>query len=407
MRKIITFSLAALVLFTLAACSGGITTVASTIAIDVNPSVVLELDEDDRVINVILNNEDAEIIVGDMDLIGVDYNVALNALLGSMIANGYINELANSILLSIQNSDETKESNLLAEISQAINDYLTGSSIEGSVITQSLDLDPDAEELAQLLGISEAKAELILEIIEIDPRMVVEELALLSINDLNLLLEVKNYVMDDVEKSGSASQLDLITAIEAYQAALLELGLEESSVVEFEVKLEQEDGIMVYEVEIETDTEEFELLIHAKEGTVYIEMDDDDYDDVFPEDAYTEEEIMALVATEFGLDESLIIDLDVSQEVDNGVAYYEIEFEYGNAEYELEVDAQTGEFYTNSIDIDGYDNDDYDDEDEMDDESEDDMDDESEDDMDDQEDSEDNGEYDTTEDTMAGATVTN
>jgi uncharacterized membrane protein YkoI len=407
MRKIITFSLAALVLFTLAACSGGITTVASTIAIDVNPSVVLELDEDDRVINVILNNEDAEIIVGDMDLIGVDYNVALNALLGSMIANGYINELANSILLSIQNSDETKESNLLAEISQAINDYLTGSSIEGSVITQSLDLDPDAEELAQLLGISEAKAELILEIIEIDPRMVVEELALLSINDLNLLLEVKNYVMDDVEKSGSASQLDLITAIEAYQAALLELGLEESSVVEFEVKLEQEDGIMVYEVEIETDTEEFELLIHAKEGTVYIEMDDDDYDDVFPEDAYTEEEIMALVATEFGLDESLIIDLDVSQEVDNGVAYYEIEFEYGNAEYELEVDAQTGEFYTNSIDIDGYDNDDDEDEDEMDDESEDDMDDESEDDMDDQEDSEDNGEYDTTEDTMAGATVTN
>jgi uncharacterized membrane protein YkoI len=371
MRKFITFSLAALVLFTLAACTGGMTTVASTIAIDVNPSVVLELDENDRVINVILNNEDAEIILGDMDLIGVDYNVALNALLGSMVANGYINELANSILLSIQNSDETRESDLLVEISQAINDYLTGSSIDGSVITQSLDLDPDAEELAQLLGISEAKAELILEIIEIDPRMVVEELAILSINDLNLLLEAKDYVIDDVQKSGSASQLDLITATEAYQAALLELGLEETSVVEFKVKLEQEDGIMVYEVEIETNTEEFELLIHAKEGTVYIEIDDDDY--IFPEDAYTKEEIMTLVATELGLDASLIMDLEVSQEIDNGIAYYEIEFEYENAEYELEVDAQTGEFYTNSVDIDSYDDDnddDYYEEDDMDDDDE-------------------------------------
>lgn len=397
MKKLLTLIFAVVLTVTLAACSGGTSAAASTIAIDVNPSVVLELDENDRVINVILNNEDAEIIVGNMDLIGVDYNVALNALLGSMVANGYINELANSVLLSIQSADETRESDLMTELSQAINDYLTGNSIDGSVITQSLDLDADAEELAEQLGISEAKAELILEIIEIDPRMVVEELAALSINDLNLLLEAKNYVMEGVEKSGAASQLDLITAEEAYQAALLELGIEETAVIEFEVELEQEDGIMVYEVEIETDTEEFEVLIHAKEGTVYVEMDDDDDDeDVFPADGLTEEEVMTLVATELGLDASLITELEVEAETDNGVAYYEIEFEYGDAEYELEVDAVTGEFYTNSMDVDGYDYDDDEDDDEYDEEdSEDESDDDSEDDS--EEDSEDDTVEDTTE----------
>jgi uncharacterized membrane protein YkoI len=391
MKKLASFTLALFVLFTLVACSGGTATAASTIAIDVNPSVVLELDENDVVINVITNNEDAVIIVGDMDLIGVNYNVAMNALIGSMVSNGYINELANSILLSIQSDDVTKEAAFMTELSQAINDLLNGNAIEGSVITQSLDFDDDAEQLAEELGISEAKAELIFEIIEVDPRMVVEDLATLSINDLNLLLESKNYVMEDVEKSGTASSLDLITADEAYQAALLALELDETLIVEFEVELEQEDGVMVYEVEFETTSEEFEVLIHAKEGTVYVEIDDDDEeeDEVFPVDALSEEAIITLVANELGLDETLITELEFDQEMDNGVAFYEIEFVYEGVEYELEVNALTGFIYSNSMDADGFDFDDDDEEDDDDDEEENEEDDEELDEEEDEEETED------------------
>ena len=102
LKKIISLGLLLVAALALTGCTGAKSVVASTIAIDVNPSLVLELDEDDKVINVIMNNEDAIIIVGDMDLIGVDYNVAVNALIGSMVSNGYLNELANSVLLSIQ-----------------------------------------------------------------------------------------------------------------------------------------------------------------------------------------------------------------------------------------------------------------------------------------------------------------
>ena len=65
----------------------------SVVAIDVNPSILLELDEEDKVINVIKENEDAEVIVGDMDLIGVDSDVVIYALIGSMLTNGYINDI--------------------------------------------------------------------------------------------------------------------------------------------------------------------------------------------------------------------------------------------------------------------------------------------------------------------------
>jgi predicted heme/steroid binding protein/uncharacterized membrane protein YkoI len=387
MKKLVTLVLAVIVTLTLSACTGGTSVAASTIAIDVNPSIVLELDENDTVINVILNNEDAEVIIGDMDLVGVDYNVAINALIGSMVANGYINELANSILLSVQSNDETHESDLMVQLAQAINEYLQGSSIEGSVITQRLDLDQDAEDLAELFDISEAKAELILDIIELDPRMTVEDLAVLSINDLNLLLETKNYSLDNVNKTGSASALGLITIDEAYQAALLALGVDELAVLKLEIDLEQEDGIMVYEIEIETDTDKYEIYIDAKEGTVYVEIDDDDDDDddeVFPVDALSEVEVLEILATSLELNPTLITEIEFDQEMENGVAFYEVEFVHnGTTEYELEVDALTGEIYSYSIDED----DDYEDEEDIEDEI--DNEDESDDEMDNEDESDD------------------
>ena len=176
MKKILGLALLVVAALTLAGCAQAESAIASTIAIDVNPSVVLELDENDKVVNVIMNNEDAVIIVGDMDLIGVDYNIAVNALIGSMVSNGYLNELANSVLLSIQSNDTVRETELMANLTQAINDVLTGASIDGSVITQELDFEQDAEDLSELLGISEAKAELILDIIEVDPRLTVEDI---------------------------------------------------------------------------------------------------------------------------------------------------------------------------------------------------------------------------------------
>ena len=391
MKKLLSLGLLLAAAITLTACTGGTEIAASTIAIDVNPSVVLEVDEDGKVINVIKNNEDAEIIIGDMDLIGVDYNIAINAIIGSMVTNGYINELTNSVLLSIQSNDAVREGELMAELTQAINDVLTGNSINGSVITQELDFDGDAEDLAELLDISEAKAELILDIIEADPRAVAAELALLSINDLNLYLEAHNIALDNVQKTGEASVLGIITVEESYQIALTEIGLDTVAVLDFEIDLEQEDGTMVYEIKIETETEEYEILVDAKEGTVFVKTDDDD--DTFPVDVLTEEVVMNFVLTSLGIDISLISELEIDKEVDNGIAYYEIEFEYDGIEYELEVDALTGEVYTNSTDETGFDhqNDEEDsldepDEDELDEE---DSEDESDEDELDEEDSED------------------
>ena len=139
------------------------------------------------------------------------------------------------------------------------------------------------------------------------------------------------------------------------------MGIDEASIDKFEVELEQEDGVMVYEVDIDTDSTEYEVLIDAKEGSVYVEVDndeDDEEDDVFPTEVLTEQEVLDLVATELQLDVTLFTEVEFDQEMDNGLAFYEVSLMVEGTEYELEVDAVTGVFYTISMDEDGFDDND-------------------------------------------------
>ena len=46
-------------------------------------------------------NADAVAILDGMDLTGAKVDVAMNAIVGSMLTNGYVDELANSILITV------------------------------------------------------------------------------------------------------------------------------------------------------------------------------------------------------------------------------------------------------------------------------------------------------------------
>lgn len=329
--------------------------VYSVLAIDVNPSIVLELDVNDYVINVIANNEDAEIVIGDVNVIGEEYQIAVNSLIDSMVSKGYINETANSVLLSISSSDEAKEDAFMNDVSQLVNERLISKQINPSIIVQSLEFEEAALELASSLGISEAKAELLLDVIEQDPRIVVEELAVLSVNELNLLLESKNIVIPDVTKTGSASTEGIITEDEAYQITLIELDIIESDIVEVNIELTQGIGGLLYEVVISTDTDEYIVTISARSGEVLDQITNIG-DVVLPNTALSEEVVKNLIVTELGLPLGLVTFISFDEKIENGVAYYAIEFEYDDEVYEIEIDAVTGIIYYNSMDTEGFNN---------------------------------------------------
>ena len=111
--------------------------VASTIGIDVNPSITVTVNKKEKVLDVTANNDDAKIILEGMDIAGSDINVAINALIGSMVKNGYIDELANSILISVDNPNSAESEALRQKIVDELNAFInSGNNI--SVVSQSI-----------------------------------------------------------------------------------------------------------------------------------------------------------------------------------------------------------------------------------------------------------------------------
>ena len=86
--------------------------VASVISLDVNPSVELSVNRKNRVLEAEPLNEDAKAIMEDMNLKGVDLNVAVNAVIGSMVTHGYLDDLDNAILVTVSNRSEEHTSEL-------------------------------------------------------------------------------------------------------------------------------------------------------------------------------------------------------------------------------------------------------------------------------------------------------
>lgn len=246
--------------------------VASTIGIDVNPSITVTVNKKEKVLDVTANNDDARIILEGMDLAGSDINVAINALIGSMVKNGYIDELANSILISVDNPNSAESEALRQKIVDELNTFInSGNNI--SVVSQSITSSSDKEALANSYGISVGKLELIEKLIAKNNLYTYEDLKDLSINELNLLL---GSTTENVTTSGTASDKSYIGKDKALEIALSDAGV--SSVTWSEVEMDYDDGFMTYEVEFTYNNREYDYEINAITGDILEsnrEYDDD------------------------------------------------------------------------------------------------------------------------------------
>lgn len=261
--------------------------VDTVIDFDVNPSVEIKTNKKEKIVEVNALNDEGKTILQDMDLENVDLDVAVNALIGSMLKNGYISEAQNSILVSVKNDDETKAKNLEEKISKDIDELLKAQNIQGSILSQMYNDDDEIEKLAKQYNISEGKAELINRIVKAEMKdskgnvYTFESLSKLSINELNVLLNSKNVVLNNVVSTGNASETGLIGQEKAKEIAFTKAGVTATAVSELEVELDCDDGVLVYEVEFRSGNNEYEYDIHAKDGTVVKEKAEieDDYDD--------------------------------------------------------------------------------------------------------------------------------
>ena len=318
---------------------------AALVSIDVNPSIELEVDADERIISARALNDDGKKVLSGMKLEGTDLNTGVNAIVGSMLKNGYIDELRNSVLVSVSGDGSIDTAALEAKLMQEVSSALDGA---GAVVAQNLDdIDDDTRELAERYGISVGKAAFIEKIIELNPTLKVEELAPLSINELCLLANGKE--IGGTLYSGSTSDKAYIGAERAKSIALSHASLAETAVFDLDCELDYEYGRMVYEVDFDANGAEYEYEIDAKSGDILLfEIERNGTKQqggsMTQESAgyIGGEKAKSIALSNAGLSAASVTGLISELDSDDGAAVYEVEFIYGGYEYEYKIDAKSG-----------------------------------------------------------------
>ena len=336
--------------------------VASVVSLDVNPCVRLEVNRAEEVLSATPMDEDARIVMEGMDLTGTDLDVAVNAIVGSLLKHGYVDELANSVLVSVEDADAARGAALEEKLSGEIAQVLEEASINGAILSQSFAGDDQLRQKAEEYGISQGKAVLIQSLVDQSTHLTFESLAGLSINELNLLAnsaaakdkDSQTTAQEPIRSTGTASQGSYIGAEAARQIALTQAGVGESDLEFWSCDYDYEDGRMVYEVELVTAAASYEYDVDAATGEILKMELEERVSPAGPTGPTTEssgqgasgsitwEQARTIALNRAGVTESQAYHVEWESEYENGRQVFKVEFETDAMEYECEVDGATG-----------------------------------------------------------------
>lgn len=174
--------------------------VASVVSLDVNPSIELKVNRGERVISCTALNTEAAAVLFDMnggaDLKGTKLDVAVNAIVGALVREGYMDSISSAILISVEDKDQARAQRLQAELVASVDGVLQAQAPGTSILSQVLDADaPALEYMTFDSGLSAGKSALVQKVMEMNGTLATnsttafDQLAALSVEELNDLLE--------------------------------------------------------------------------------------------------------------------------------------------------------------------------------------------------------------------------
>lgn len=380
--------------------------VTSVVSLDVNPSIELRVNSREKVVSCQALNQEAQAVLEDMDggrdLKGVKADVAVNAIVGSLVRCGYLDSLSSAILISVEDKDQARAQRLQQELTGAVDGALAAGDSQAAVLSQTVQQDKELEKQAKANNISTGKAALIRQAMALNGSLAFEGLAQLSVEELRDLIEAgapgmpigmkaaleaaaryAGLTTADVADADVDPELDenpahyevefqvpgkgeLEYKVEAYTGQVLsgqadvtpsvpaagDVGLEAakstalkhaglSTAVFTKAERDYDDGRLEYELEFHTDSAAYEVTVDAATGRVL------DYEKENLRSSTGSTDIGAQAAKaaalkHAGLSEGQVQQLQVEWDNEHGRAVYEVEFKSGGMEYDYVIDAATG-----------------------------------------------------------------
>ena len=378
----------------------------SHVDIDVNPGVEIITNKNNKVIDILSTNNDGKAVIDGMNLKNSELKVAVNALIGSMVQKGYIENDNTGILVTVRNNNQDRADKVKAEVLDDINFALYKNDVQAAVMNQTLKNTKNADKFARENNVSIGKSVFVLNLASKDSTMDARELAKMRVSDIVDLVvkkgidirDIVDYDYDDSiweniadaikdidENANKASAINTVAlsstkkqiGVEgAKQIALAHAKVALKDVTFIKAELETENGRLVYDIDFYSGNVEYDYEINAATGSILsVDWDIEDYSIPAPEPAPTEVPAPAPAPTAapaptqpaapstISADRAKQIALShagvgganfikVELDTDNGVQVYEIEFKVGNVEYEYDINAISGEIISSKSEVD-------------------------------------------------------
>ena len=341
--------------------------VASVVSLDVNPSIELKVNRNEKVLACTPLNDDAKAVLSNMgngaDLKGAKLDVAVNAIVGSLVRNGYLNSISSAIMISVEDKDTARAEKLQRELTSTVDGVLQTSESRASVLTQTLTQDAGLTQQARENNISTGKAALVNRVLALNSSLKFDALAELSVEELKDLAEAgapampigKDAAAYAAEQYAGTTALDSVTA---------------------EVDSELDESPAHYEVELHTAWGEFEYLVDAYTGKVLSGQKDlpstvsARNDTVKPSQPISppaqssqpaqpsgsadigHAKAKSIALNHAGVSENEAYDMDIELDDEDGILVYEVEFKSGGMEYSYEINAATGAILKHETELD-------------------------------------------------------
>lgn len=361
----------------------------SHVDIDVNPGVEIITNKNNKVIEIQSTNKDGKAVIDGMDLKNAELKVAVNALIGSMVQKGYIENNNTGILVTVRNSNPNKAKEVKKEVLDDINIALDKNDVKANVMNQILKNAVDADKFAKENNISIGKAVFVLNLAAKDNTLDAKELAKMRVTDIADLIEkkgidIKDIVDYDSEDSIRENIADTIEDVndnligntvvevntakqisvdEAKKIALAHAKLAEKDVTFVNIELDYENNRPVYDVEFYSGNVEYDYEVSVADGSIIsADRDIENYSIPTPEvtaaPAPTKAEVSGISsekAKQIALSHAGVGSANftkVQLDTEDGIRVYEIEFKVGNVEYDYDIDASSGAIVSSSSEID-------------------------------------------------------
>ena len=304
--------------------------VTSVVSLDVNPSIELEVNRNEKVLRCNALNDDAARVLAELDggaqLNGTTLNVAVHAIIGGLVRSGYLTGDSAALLISVEDSDADRAVRLQRSLTAAADSVLQAQNTTAAVLSQTLQQDAGRTAQAKAHAISAGKAALVERIRAVNGALAYDQLASLSVEEL-----------DDLLESGAPGMP--IGKEAAAQAAADCAGVARGDVTA-DVDSDLDDQPPHYDVDLYHPTlGKLEYRIDAFTGAVLRGTAN------AAQTAETDigaDAAQAAACRHAGVNPADAKFTQTVREVDDGQLTYDVEFTAGNIRYEYEIDGCTG-----------------------------------------------------------------